>query len=333
MTAWDALAAQRAGIPVLAPGHVWLAGAGPGDPGLLTLDALAGLSQADVVVHDALVDPRVLALAGPQARLEFAGKRGGKPSATQADITRAPGRAGARRPARAAAQGRRSLRLRTRRRGGDGAGGRGRSLPRHPRRHRRAGGARRGVDPGDAARRQPRGDFRRRPRRRRGFRLGAARPRRPADRALHGDAQSRTDRRRIDGSGTPGADAGRHHRFGDHAETARSGLDAGKTFRRCARAEIRTAGDRRDRRDREFSRAAASARRHRPRTKKRSESDGARPHHRRAAFRRRQNHGDARAHGGAAAARARRARGESRTRLHRSGVPRRRHRFGERQSR
>ncbi len=87
MTAWDAMAAKRSGVPVFAPGHVWLAGAGPGDPGLLTLDALAGLTQADVVVHDALVDERVLALAGPQARLEFAGKRGGKPSATQADIS------------------------------------------------------------------------------------------------------------------------------------------------------------------------------------------------------------------------------------------------------
>ena len=87
MTAWDALAARRTGTPVLAPGHVWLAGAGPGDPGLLTLDALAGLAQADVVVHDALVDQRVLALAGPQARLEFAGKRGGKPSPRQADIS------------------------------------------------------------------------------------------------------------------------------------------------------------------------------------------------------------------------------------------------------
>ena len=87
MTAWDALASRRAGIPVFAPGHVWLAGAGPGDPGLLTLDALAGLAQADVIVHDALVDARVLALAGEKARLEFAGKRGGKPSATQADIS------------------------------------------------------------------------------------------------------------------------------------------------------------------------------------------------------------------------------------------------------
>src|SRR5262249_2814332 len=80
-------AGMRADVPVLPPGHVWLAGAGPGDPGLLTLDALAGLSQADVVVHDALVDRRVLALAGPQARLEFAGKRGGRPSAEQGDIS------------------------------------------------------------------------------------------------------------------------------------------------------------------------------------------------------------------------------------------------------
>jgi uroporphyrin-III C-methyltransferase len=87
MTAWDALAAGRAGNPVFEPGHVWLAGAGPGDPGLLTLDALAGLAQADVVVHDALVDQRILALAGLRARLEFAGKRGGKPSALQADIS------------------------------------------------------------------------------------------------------------------------------------------------------------------------------------------------------------------------------------------------------
>src|SRR5262249_13942034 len=69
-------------------GHVWLAGAGPGDPGLLTLDALAGLKQADVIVHDALVTERVLALARREARLVFAGKRGGKPSANQTDITR-----------------------------------------------------------------------------------------------------------------------------------------------------------------------------------------------------------------------------------------------------
>src|SRR6267154_6226003 len=83
----EALATLLGRVPILEPGHVWLAGAGPGDPGLLTLDALAGLTQADVIVHDALVDPRVLALAGPRARLEFAGKRGGRPSPTQEDIS------------------------------------------------------------------------------------------------------------------------------------------------------------------------------------------------------------------------------------------------------
>jgi uroporphyrin-III C-methyltransferase len=83
----DALKLAMAKLPRLEPGHVWLAGAGPGDPGLLTLQALSGLAQADVVVHDALVDPRVLALAQTGARLEFAGKRGGRPSPSQADIT------------------------------------------------------------------------------------------------------------------------------------------------------------------------------------------------------------------------------------------------------
>src|SRR5271170_7256023 len=89
MTAWDALAAKRAGVPVFAPGHVWLAGAGPGDPGLLTLDALAGLAQADVVVHDALVDERVLARAGHRVlRLKggdpFVFGRGGEEAMTLA---------------------------------------------------------------------------------------------------------------------------------------------------------------------------------------------------------------------------------------------------------
>ena len=76
-----------AGLPVLEPGHVWLVGAGPGDPGLLTLHALNGLRQADVVVHDALVDSTCLAHARADARLEFAGKRGGKPSPKQRDIS------------------------------------------------------------------------------------------------------------------------------------------------------------------------------------------------------------------------------------------------------
>jgi len=51
MTAWDALAAQRDGVPVLQCGHVWLAGAGPGNPGSLTLDALAGPRQTDSAMN------------------------------------------------------------------------------------------------------------------------------------------------------------------------------------------------------------------------------------------------------------------------------------------
>src|SRR5258707_15778324 len=74
-------------LPVLEPGWVWLTGAGPGAPGLLTLMALRGISQADVIVYDALVDKSVLDLAQPGAVLEYAGKRGGKPSAKQPDIS------------------------------------------------------------------------------------------------------------------------------------------------------------------------------------------------------------------------------------------------------
>ena len=74
-------------LPKLEPGWVWLTGAGPGDAGLLTLYAAHGLAAADVVVYDALVGEAVLALARPGARLEYAGKRGGKASPSQADIS------------------------------------------------------------------------------------------------------------------------------------------------------------------------------------------------------------------------------------------------------
>jgi uroporphyrin-III C-methyltransferase len=74
-------------LPRMEPGWVWLTGAGPGDPALLTLLAFEALRQADVVIYDALVSPEILALAGPNAVLEFAGKRGGKPSVKQPDIS------------------------------------------------------------------------------------------------------------------------------------------------------------------------------------------------------------------------------------------------------
>ena len=74
-------------LPPFRPGEVWLAGAGPGAPELLTLLALHGLRHCDVVVHDALVAPQIVSLAHPRAERIAAGKRGGRPSARQQDIT------------------------------------------------------------------------------------------------------------------------------------------------------------------------------------------------------------------------------------------------------
>jgi uroporphyrin-III C-methyltransferase len=75
------------GLPEFEAGWVWLAGAGPGDPGLLTLHAVNALKQADKVVYDALVSEDILSLVRPEAELFYAGKRGGKPSWNQQDIT------------------------------------------------------------------------------------------------------------------------------------------------------------------------------------------------------------------------------------------------------
>jgi uroporphyrin-III C-methyltransferase len=69
-----------------AAGKVYLVGAGPGDPGLLTLKGARALARADVVVYDALVHPDVLAHARPGAARVFAGKRAGRPSAIQSEI-------------------------------------------------------------------------------------------------------------------------------------------------------------------------------------------------------------------------------------------------------
>ncbi len=68
--------AARLRAPDFAPGSVWLVGAGPGDPGLLSLYALHALNVADVVLHDALVPPEILALADTP-RLQSVGKRAG----------------------------------------------------------------------------------------------------------------------------------------------------------------------------------------------------------------------------------------------------------------
>lgn len=67
-------------------GTVWLVGAGPGDPQLLTRKAERLIGQASVIFHDALVGPGVLDLASPGARLVHVGKRSGRHSKDQATI-------------------------------------------------------------------------------------------------------------------------------------------------------------------------------------------------------------------------------------------------------
>jgi len=68
------------------PGDVWLVGAGPGDPELLTRKAERLIRSADVIFHDALVGPGVLALARPGTRLVHVGKRSGRHSKDQRTI-------------------------------------------------------------------------------------------------------------------------------------------------------------------------------------------------------------------------------------------------------
>lgn len=70
----------------IAPGEVWLVGAGPGDPELLTRKAERLIKAASVIFHDALVGPGVLALAPPHVRLVPVGKRSGRHSKDQAAI-------------------------------------------------------------------------------------------------------------------------------------------------------------------------------------------------------------------------------------------------------
>ncbi len=68
------------------PGRVSLVGAGPGDPGLLTVRALERLREAEVIVYDRLVNPELLDLAPPEALRVFAGKRVGHHCLPQSSI-------------------------------------------------------------------------------------------------------------------------------------------------------------------------------------------------------------------------------------------------------
>jgi uroporphyrin-III C-methyltransferase len=71
-----------------APGAVWLVGAGPGDPDLLTLKAFKVLAAADVVVHDGLVSDAILGLAPPGARRISVAKRRTRHTYAQEEICR-----------------------------------------------------------------------------------------------------------------------------------------------------------------------------------------------------------------------------------------------------
>src|SRR5579872_1243549 len=74
------------GCPEFPCGSVWLVGAGPGDPDLLTRKAERLIGSAEIIFHDALVPPAVLALAAGDAPLVSVGKRSGRHSKDQGTI-------------------------------------------------------------------------------------------------------------------------------------------------------------------------------------------------------------------------------------------------------
>ncbi|HUJ03055.1 MAG TPA: uroporphyrinogen-III C-methyltransferase [Rhizomicrobium sp.] len=78
--------AEALELPAFERGWVWLAGAGPGDPGLITALGLQAIASADVILYDALVNEKLLGLA--RGECIYAGKRKGQASAKQSDISR-----------------------------------------------------------------------------------------------------------------------------------------------------------------------------------------------------------------------------------------------------
>ncbi|MGZ5999327.1 MAG: SAM-dependent methyltransferase, partial [Rhizomicrobium sp.] len=75
--------ADALNLPQFEKGWVWLAGAGPGDPGLITALGIHAIQNADVILYDALINEVLLKLARPGAELVFAGKRAGVKSCKQ----------------------------------------------------------------------------------------------------------------------------------------------------------------------------------------------------------------------------------------------------------
>jgi uroporphyrin-III C-methyltransferase len=80
--------AKALALPSFDKGWVWLAGAGPGDPGMITALGLHAIANAEIILYDALVNEALLRLARPGAEIIYAGKRAGKVSRKQSDISR-----------------------------------------------------------------------------------------------------------------------------------------------------------------------------------------------------------------------------------------------------
>jgi uroporphyrin-III C-methyltransferase len=73
-------------LRVRSKAKVWLVGAGPGDPDLLTLRAAKLIRSAEVILHDGLVSPEILAIASPSTLLVNVGKRCGHKNVTQTEV-------------------------------------------------------------------------------------------------------------------------------------------------------------------------------------------------------------------------------------------------------
>lgn len=83
---WHRLNQDRAAEEGPSMGKVYLVGAGPGDPELLTLKAVRALQEADVILYDRLVGPEVLTFAAPQAERIYVGKEAGEQHLVQEQI-------------------------------------------------------------------------------------------------------------------------------------------------------------------------------------------------------------------------------------------------------
>lgn len=80
--------AEVLGLPAFDSGWVWLTGAGPGDPGLITALGIHAIASADVILYDALVNETLLKFARAGAEVIYAGKRRGAASIKQGEISR-----------------------------------------------------------------------------------------------------------------------------------------------------------------------------------------------------------------------------------------------------